>query len=223
MMHDRGVLNFLRDEEFGETNYLNPNIKYKGFGYNSTCDKYSLDKQRVGLLVPTKPFMSKSINEWMIGSQTNPDIINSWLHAAHPFASPSYFGPHIDIRPYTSPIIANNFTEISPEIKELSESNALFNDVLTTALSEISLLLDKEMYKLNYQIKVKIEEDLEIPEWKETLISIKVPKRNPEDLVRLWKVVEERIRKKIESVKKENEEEINKINENLAIFIEELD
>jgi len=76
------------------------------------------------------------------------------------------------------------------------------------------------MDKLNYQIKVKIAEDLEIPEWKETLISIKVPKRSPKDLIRLWKIVEERVRKKIESIKKENEEEINKINENLVIVIE---
>ncbi len=219
-MHVREVaLSLLRDEEVGDTENVNPNIKCKGFGYNSTYDKYSLDKRRARLLVPTKPGISKSINEWMVGSQTNIDII-PWWYAAHPLVCPRYFDSQIDIRPDTSSTIANNFTEISPEIKELSESNALFNDVLTTALSEISFLLDKEMDKLNYQVKVKIEEDLEIPEWKKTLISIKVRERNPKDLIRLWEIVEERVRKNIESIKKENEEEINKINENLVIVIE---
>lgn len=220
-MHVRGVaLGLLRDEEVGDTDNINPNIKCKGFGYNSTCDEYSLDKRRAGLLVPTNQNIPKSVNEWMVGSQTNVDIINSLWYTVHPLVCPCYFDSQIDKIPDTSPTIANNFTEISPEIKELSESNALFNDVLINALSEISFLLDKEMDKLNYQIQVKIEEDFEIPEWKETLILIRVPKRNPEDLIRLWKVVEERVRKKIDSIKKENEEEINKINENLVIVIE---
>ncbi len=214
------ALSLLRDEEVGYTINVNPNIKCKGFKYNSTCDEYSFDKPGEWLLGSTKPNIPKSINEWMVGSQTNIDIIKPWWYAVHSSVCPRYFGSQIYIRPDTSPTIANNFTEISPEIKELSESNALFNDVLITALSEISFLMDKEMDKLNYQIQVKIEEDLEIPEWKETLILIKVPKRNPEDLIRLWKIVEERVRKKIESIKKENEEEINKINENLVIVIE---
>src|SRR3990170_5537118 len=219
-MHVRAsALSLLRDKAVGDTDNVNPNIKCKGFGYNSTCDEYSSDKLRAWLLVPTKPDIPKSINEWMVGSQTNIDIIKTW-YAVHPLVCPRYFGSQIYIRPDTSPTIANNFTEVSPEITELSQSNALFNDVLITALSEISFLLDREMDKLNYQIKVKIAEDLEIPEWKETLISIKVPKRSPKDLIRLWKIVEERVRKKIESIKKENEEEINKINENLVIVIE---
>lgn len=199
------------NEEVGGTDNIS-----KGFGYNSTCNEYSSDKRREWLLVPTKPSIPMSINEWMVGSQTNPDIIKALWSVAHPSVCPRFFDSQTD----TSPTIANNFTEVSLEIKELSESNALFNDVLMTALSEISFLLDREMDKLNYQIKVKIEEDLEIPEWKETLISIKVPKRSPKDLIRLWKIVEERVRKKIESIKKENEEEINNINENLVIVIE---
>jgi hypothetical protein len=220
-MHVREVaLSLLRDEESGDTDSVNPNIKCKGFGYNSTCDEYSLDKRRAGLLVPTKQGIPESINEWMVGSQTNIDIIIPWWNAANPLVCPRYFDSQIGKGVDTSPSMANNFTEISPEIRELSGSNALFNDVLITALSEISFLLDKEMEKLNYQIKVKIEKDLEIPEWKKTLISIKVRERNPKDLIRLWEIVEERVRKNIESIKKENEEEITLINENLVIVIE---
>lgn len=212
------TLSLFCDEEVGDTINVNSDIKYKGFEYNSTCDEYSFDKRREWLLVPTKLGIPKSINEWMVGTQTNIDIIKPW-YATHHLVCPRFFDSQTD----TSPIIANNFTEISPEITELSESNALFNDVLIVALSEISFLLDKEMDKLNYQIKVKIEEDLEIPDWKETLISIKIPKRNPKDLIRLWKVVEKRVREKIESIKEENEEEINKINDNLVIVIDELE
>lgn len=218
------VTNIFCDEEIVEdTTNITPNITCKAFG-NSTRDDLSR-QWREKLLIQANQQVGtpKNVSEWMVGSQTGMDIIKPW-YAAHPLACPRFFGSQTDvIRTDTSPTIANNFTEISPEIKELSQSNVLFNDVLTTALSEISFLLDKEMDKLNYQIKVKIEEDLEIPDWKETLISIKIPKRNPKDLIRLWKVVEKRVREKIESIKEENEEEITKINDNLVIVIDELE
>lgn len=214
------TLSLFCDEEVRGTTNVNPDIRFKGFEHNSTYDEYSFDKRSAWLLVPTKPDISKSINEWQVGFPTNMDIIKKWL-SPYSLSYSCFLGYKTDIiSTDTTPTNSNIFMDISPEIKELSQSNALFNDVLTTALSEISFLLDKEMDKLNYQIKVKIEEDFEIPEWKVTLISIKVPERNPEDLIRLWKVIEERVGKKIESIKKENEDEINKINENLVIVIE---
>jgi hypothetical protein len=176
-------------EDIGGTINVNPDVKCKGFEHNFTCDEYSFDKRRTYLRVPTKPDRLKSINEWMVGSPTNMDIIISW-YSAYSLSCPPLLGYIADtIKTDTFPIVAYNFIDISPEIKELSQSNVLFNDVLTTALSEISFLLDKEIDKLNYQIKVKIEEDFEISEWKKTLITIEVPKRNPKDFIRLWDVI----------------------------------
>jgi hypothetical protein len=205
------------DEKIGDTINVTPDIKCRDLGYNSTDDEYSFHQRKARLLFPAKQQsdVPKSTYKWMVGSQT--DVVIPW-YVIFPRICPRFFGSQTDtIRPDIPLATVNNFTEISPEIKEMS-NNVWFDKVLTTALSEISFLLNKEIY----QIKVKVEEDLEIPEWKETLILIRVPKRNPKDLIRLWKVVEERVRKKIDSIREENEE-ITKINENLAIFIEELD
>jgi len=210
----------LQDQEIWEPINVPPDAICKDFVYNHVLGTYPPAEGVTGLLVPTNQHSSlpDNVNRWMVGNQ--PDLIRLQNVGRHRKCL-RFIQPQIDkLRTDIVPTVANNFIEVSPEIKEISELDALFNDVLTTTLSEISFLLDKEMDKLNYQIKVKIEEDLEIPDWKETLISIKVPKRSPQDLIRLWKIVEERVRKKIESIKKENEEEINKINENLVIVIE---
>lgn len=200
-----------------------PNTICKDFVYNPVWGAYPLAEGVAGLLLPTNQHssLSDNVNMWMVGNQT--DLIRLRNVGQHRKRL-RFIQSQIDkLRTDIVPTVANNFIEVSPEIKEISELDALFNDVLTTALSEISFLLDKETDKLNYQIKVKIEEDLEIPDWKETLISIKIPKRNPKDLIRLWKVVEKRVREKIELIKEENEEEINKINDNLVIVIDELE
>jgi hypothetical protein len=213
----------LKDQEIWETINVPPDAICKDFGYNPVLGTYSPAEEVPGLLIPTNQYsrIPNNVNRWMVGDQT--DLIKLW-NVRQRRKCLRFIHSQIDkLRTDIAPTVANNFVEVSPEIREISELNALFNDVLTISLSEISFLLDKEEDKLNYQINVKIEEDSEIPEWKETLISIKVQKRNPEDLIRLWGIVEERVRKKIESIKVKNEEEINKINENLAIVIEELD
>lgn len=212
----------LQDQEIWEPINVPPDAICKDFVYNPVLGTYPPAEGVAGLLVPTNQHssLSDNVNRWMVGNQ--PDLIRL-RNVGHHRKCLRFIQSQIDkLRTDIVPTVANNFIEVSPEIKEISELDALFNGVLTTALSEISFLLDKEMDKLNYQIKVKIEEDLEIPDWKETLISIKIPKRNPKDLIRLWKVVEKRVREKIESIKEENEEEINKINDNLVIVIDEL-
>ncbi len=213
----------LKDQEILETINVPPDTICKDFGYHSVLGTYSPAEEVAGLLIPTNQYsrIPDNVNRWMVGDQT--DLIKLW-NVGHRRKCLSFIHSQIDkLRTDIAQTVANNFVEVSPEIKEKSELNALFNDVLTITLSEISFLLDKEEDKLKYQINVKIEDDLEIPEWKETLISIKVHGRNHEDLIRLWGIVEERVRKKIESIKVKNEEEITKINENLAIVIEELD
>jgi len=111
---------------------------------------------------------------------------------------------------------------ISPEIERQIGSNTLFDEVLRTALSEISTILNEEISKIGYIIEVSIEEDYEFPQWKDTVITIKVPIKDPMYIIQLWKTIEEKVRKKIESINADLEE-INKINYHLDITIEILE
>lgn len=202
-------LEIIRDREisFGTEDY---NIYLKKYsGYNSTCDEhsvydYSLKLQNI-IFSPIK-LLHKPINEWMVGPQTDINIMDMYktlIGLQKPI-----------IRTDAVPIIAP-ITEISPEIKELSESNVLFHKVLTVALSEINLLLDKE----NYKIKIRIKEDIEFPQWKEIVIDIFI-KLNYDSLIEFWTMIEEKVRNKIISIKAENKEDLENINKNIAIFIE---
>lgn len=111
---------------------------------------------------------------------------------------------------------------VSSEIERQIGSNALFDEILKTALSEISTILNEEIGKIGYIIEVNIEEDYEFPQWKDTVITIKVPIKDYKYIIQLWKIIEERVRKKIESISADIEE-INKISYHLDISIEILE
>lgn len=105
---------------------------------------------------------------------------------------------------------------VSPEIKEKLESNALFNKLMTIALSEISSLLDKEIGKIGYIIEVSIVQDYEYPDWRDTVIRIKVPIKDPKYIIQLWGKISDHVWTKIGSIK-ENAEEIKRISDNTRI------
>lgn len=111
---------------------------------------------------------------------------------------------------------------ISPEIERQIGSNTLFDEVLKTTLFEISTILNEEIGKIGYIIEVSIEEDYEFPQWRDTVITIKIPIKDPKYIIQLWKTIEEKVRKKIELISA-NIEEINKINRHLDITIEILE
>lgn len=94
---------------------------------------------------------------------------------------------------------------ISPEIEKKIGSYPLFDEILKTALSEISTALNDEwLRKIGYIIEVSIDE------WKDTVIEVKVPIEDPEYVIQLWKRIDERVRKKIRSINADIEE-INNI------------
>lgn len=106
---------------------------------------------------------------------------------------------------------------VSSEIKEKLESDVLFDKILTVALSEISNYLDKEIGKMGYIIEVSIVEDYEYPDWRDNVITIKVPiKDDPKYIIRLWSTTSDRVWEKIRSIK-ERAEEIDKISKNTRI------
>lgn len=67
-----------------------------------------------------------------------------------------------------------------------------------------------------------IEEDYEFIQWRDTVITIKIPIKDAKYIIQLWKGLSENIRKKIKSIDADIEE-IKKINHNLSIFIEILE
>lgn len=110
---------------------------------------------------------------------------------------------------------------ISPEIKWKLESNVIFGEVLTTALTEISFLLDKEIGRNGYIIEVCIVQDYEYPDWRDNVIAIKVPIKDPKRIIKLWNKVSDNVWKKVGSIK-ENAEEIKKISDNTRIAFDML-
>ncbi len=111
---------------------------------------------------------------------------------------------------------------VSPEIERQIGSNPLFDEILKPALSEISTILNEEIGKIGYIIEVNIEVDYEFPQWVDTVITIKVPIEDPKYIIQLWKLIEERIRKKIKSIRADPEE-INKISYHLDTAVEILE
>ncbi|MDO9517760.1 MAG: hypothetical protein Q7J10_06885 [Methanosarcinaceae archaeon] len=86
--------------------------------------------------------------------------------------------------------------KISPMIREMANNIPEFNTVLTTTYSEISFLLDKD--DIDYQINVDVEEDKEFPEWKETVVSIKIANVNEDEILQIWETIENQIQSRID-------------------------
>lgn len=114
------------------------------------------------------------------------------------------------IMPDNIPNMSNSFTEMTFEIKDMVKNDKFFNKSLRDILTSINYSLNNEN---NYKINVQIEQDIEIPDWKEVLILIKLPRRDRRQLISLWRIIEERARKNIKY----------DINKNITIIVEELD
>lgn len=106
---------------------------------------------------------------------------------------------------------------ISHEIEKKIGSSRVFDEVLKTALSEISTILNEEWHgKIEFMIEVSIVQDYEYSDWKDTVIRIKVPFKDPKYVIQLWSKVSDRVWTKIGSIK-ENAEEIKRIIDNTRI------
>lgn len=123
---------------------------------------------------------------------------------------------------YVSQPLDHSTLLVSPEIERKIGSNPLFDEILKTVLSEVSIILNEEIGKIGYIIEVEIEPDYEFPQWIDNVITIKVPIEDPKYIIQLWKLIEEGIRKKIKLVDAD-QEEINKINYHLDTVVDILD
>jgi len=111
------------------------------------------------------------------------------------------------------------------EIKEKMQLHLLFREIIRNSLIEVIDVLQLENEE-NYVIDITSERDIELPQWIETVISIKIERRSDEDKIRLWEQIEERVRNIIERIRitapKPERRKIDRISENLSLRVEEL-
>lgn len=112
---------------------------------------------------------------------------------------------------------------ISLEVGEILDKNEYLKIVLDNALLEIQKILN--LKDENYIINVSLEQDIEVPEWKEIVVSIQVRERDYNEKMNLWEEIEEKVRTKIEQIQNryppKERKIIDKIYQNLSIEIEE--
>lgn len=111
---------------------------------------------------------------------------------------------------------------ISPEVREMMETNELHRTILDSVLLEIQETL--ELRDENYYINVSFEQDIEVPEWKEILISVKVEDMDFIEKMNLWETMEQQVRTEIEDIRNhcisDNQKRIiDEINQGLAIEV----
>jgi hypothetical protein len=112
---------------------------------------------------------------------------------------------------------------INPEVREILKKDEHSRIIIDNVLLEIQEI--PELKDENYYINVSLEQDIEVPDWKEIVVSVQVEGRDYDDKMRLWEAIEERVRTKIEHIRDKypakERKIIDRINENLAIEIEE--
>lgn len=113
------------------------------------------------------------------------------------------------------------FEEITEEAENTLGENWLLSIIVGKIIDRIKNLLDERRHTL----KASIYEDIEVPGWKEFIISVEVETEEFEEIIELWDMIEGEVEDVIGEEKaahKENVSEIEKINENLTIILDEL-
>jgi hypothetical protein len=115
----------------------------------------------------------------------------------------------------------SKFDEISEEAENALGENWLLTEIVGKIMSRIKNLLNERRHK----IKASIYEDIEAPGWKEFTITVEVETEEFDEILELWDVIEGEVENEVREEKAvygENISEIEKINENLAIILDEL-
>jgi len=118
------------------------------------------------------------------------------------------------------------FTEFTAEIKDLIQKDRFLRNVLDRAILEIYNL--EPLKDENFLVTVSMDYDVEIPDWREFVLSLKIERKDFIEKMKLWESLERRVRAKIEEIRDEEEritgkgEIIDRINQNLAIEVVEV-
>jgi len=111
--------------------------------------------------------------------------------------------------------------KVSPEIRGIKNKN--FHKFLNEILSEILFQLTKFEKKDNVEINVELSRDLEVPEWREFVIAVKLLSMDyidDKEFFSLWKEIEGSVRSRISSIKDVDKEVLEKYGKPMIILEE---
>lgn len=121
----------------------------------------------------------------------------------------------------TNPFLPRQEIIIQPEIRERMESDEPLRRIVDVSISELSNALEGED---SYVLDVFGESDVEVPDWNENVIRVRIGALSFENKIKLWESLEERVRSRIEEIRKQlppsRRRKIDAINENLSIRLE---
>lgn len=109
--------------------------------------------------------------------------------------------------------------KMSPEIRAITNKN--FHKFLNEILSEIIFHLTKFKKKDNIEINVELSRDLEVPEWREFVITVRLLSMysmDEEEFFSLWKEIDGRVRDRISSIKDVDKEVLEKYGKPMIIL-----
>jgi hypothetical protein len=109
--------------------------------------------------------------------------------------------------------------KVSPEIRGIANRN--FHKFLNEILSEIFYQLTKFEKKDNVEINVELSRDLEFPEWREFVITVKllsIDYMDDEEFFSLWKEIDGSVRGRISSIKDVDKEVLEKYGKPIIIL-----
>jgi hypothetical protein len=120
-----------------------------------------------------------------------------------------------------NPFLARRGIVIHPEIRQHMNSDEHLRKIIDTSVIELSdALKDEDSYILD----VFEESDADVPKWNENIIRVRIGKVNFEDKIRLWENLEEKVRCKIEEIRKQlppnKRRKVDAVNESLSIRLE---
>lgn len=120
------------------------------------------------------------------------------------------------------PFLPRQGIVIHPEIRVHMENNEYLRKIIDVSIIELSNVLEDED---SYLLEVFEENDAEVPRWIENIIRVRIGNINFENKIMLWENLEERVRSRIEEIRRQlppnKRRKIDALNESLSIRLEE--
>jgi hypothetical protein len=122
----------------------------------------------------------------------------------------------------TRPFLPRQGVVIHPEVRVHMENDEYLRKIIDVSVIELSNALEDED---SYLLEVFEENDAEVPRWIENIIRVRIGNVKFENKIELWENLEERVRSKIEEIRKQlppnKRRKIDALNESLSIRLEE--
>lgn len=101
-------------------------------------------------------------------------------------------------------VLKNNdiYIEVGTSIKEMAEENSTFNKIVNVMSSYLEQLLNE--YKMKSKIDIKLDKDIEFPDWEEIVINVKIANLENSKLLEVWDLIESKLRVRTDSILENN-------------------